>query len=89
MDATKTILIDPPVECGGGKFDTLNLREFTAGEWIKAETHKVMTKQFVALIAAVSGWPEPAVHLLPVRKFNEAVAFLSGFLADGPETGEN
>lgn len=88
MDPTKTITVDPPLECTGGKFDELKLREPTIGEWQKAETHKTDNQRFVALITTISGWPEPAVKMLPVSKFNEAMAYLGPFLFAGLGTGE-
>lgn len=88
MDAELTLYLDPPIESAGGKYDELRLREPLIGEWNKAETHKTPTLQFIALISAVSGWPVPAVHLLPVSKFNEAVDYLAGFLGSGRATGE-
>ncbi len=88
MDAELTIQIEPPIESAGGKYDELRLREPLIGQWAKAETHRGATAQFIALISAVSGWPAPAVHLLPVSKFNEAVDYLAGFLGSGRATGE-
>lgn len=85
---TTTITIDPPISANGGKYDTLNLREFTVGERIKSETHTGTNQQFVALIVSVSGWPEAAVRMLPMSAFNEAVSFLAPFLMAGLGTGE-
>lgn len=88
MDGTKTIQIDPPITISGGKYDTLNLREFTVGERIKADTHPTINLQYAALIVSVSGWPMAAVQMLPIRAFNEAVMFLGPFQGVGLETGE-
>lgn len=87
-ETTKVMYFNPPIEFGPSKFDQLDLREPTAGEWVKAETHKTGRTMLIALIALVSKWPAPAVHELPESKFWEAASFLNAFSPRAPQIGE-
>jgi hypothetical protein len=86
--------VDPPVILKNGTYNELRLREPKAGEVRQAEFHlrasvnvESMRRYQIALIARVSGWPEPAVEGVPISKLNEASAFLQGFIEGGRPTG--
>lgn len=93
---TLTLTIDPPIELQRGRYDTLELREPTAKQMLNAEAHlrrgvnmESVRLREIELVAAVSGWPKPAVELLPISKLVEAADFLLGFSQAGPATGES
>lgn len=89
QDKTLSIHLDEPIKFSGGEYQQLDLREFTVGEWKKSELHSRATAQYTQLLSSVSTWPVPAIEMLPISKFDEAIAFLVGFMRRGQATGEN
>lgn len=88
MDATRTVELAEPVEFGGKSYDKLDLREPTAGEYMKA-MRETGFKASITLVALVAGHPPGAVEKMPLGKVLEADRFLSGFIEPGPTTGGN
>jgi len=85
----RTVHLDAAVQFGGTDYAALDLREYTVGEKRRAETHSGEHKQWAQVIAAVSGWPLPAVEKLPITKYWEARWYLEGFTLAGRATGES
>jgi hypothetical protein len=88
------IEISPALSFKGGAYDQLRLHEPSVGQVRKAEgslrngIHAESLRVYhINLIAAVSGWPVPAVEMMPVTKMNEAANFLARFTMAGAETG--
>lgn len=85
---SKVITLRHPVTIGDQVYDTLELREPTAGEFEK------MTKMassnaagaMLQLIADVSGIALPVIKKIGVRDMNEAGEYLMGFIQSGPQT---
>lgn len=88
-EAAPEIQLSTPVKFGDKEFWSLPLREYTVGEKRKSETHAGAHKQWAQLISFVSGWPLPAVEMLPITKYWMARDYLEGFTRAGPATGEN
>lgn len=93
-EAEYTITLATPVTLLREERDTLALREPTAQQIMQAEGH--MRKGVTAaslrlrdihLVAAVAGWPVPAVQALPISRLNEAATYLLGFSMRGRRTG--
>ncbi|TMV78777.1 phage tail assembly protein [Thioclava sp. BHET1] len=89
LPKVKEIELDKALEFNGGTYQTLRLREFTVGEWDRAQTHNGDTAQMIALMTAVSGWPEPVIRQLPMSSYNAGMAYLMGFFTAGLPTGDS
>ena len=72
------IALSKPVALGDQTYTELRLREPTGAEMI-ATDRKTGWELEVALIALVSGVPEPAVIKIGVRDLNRARKYLGGF----------
>lgn len=85
----KTIKLRKPVKLGAGEtetvYETLNLREPTAGELDKAMSATTNIGIGIMLIHLISGVPKAAVEKLSQRDFTEANEYLGGFTDVGPE----
>ena len=88
-EAPPEIDLSAPIKFGDKEFWSLPLREYTVGEKRKSETHSGSHKQWAQLISFVSGWPLPAVEMLPITKYWMARDYLEGFTRAGPATGES
>lgn len=95
LPASYTIELLNPIVFGGGTWTEITLREPMVEERQQAEQHlrngnmpHAQSLYQMALIAKVSGVPMPVVQRMPVRKVNEAMFYLSGFLFGGLPTGE-
>ena len=75
----KTVQFDEIV-LGGQPYTELTLREPTAGELEECDGFTGIAWT-IRLVAKVSGTPLGVVKKLPVRKMNEAGAYLSAFIA--------
>jgi hypothetical protein len=88
----KTIKLRKPVKLGSGEtevtYDSLNLREPTAGELDKAMSASSNIGIGIMLIHLISGVPKSAVEKLCQRDFTEANEYLGGFTDDGPTAAE-
>jgi hypothetical protein len=93
---TLTIELAKPIEFQKGAYQALALREPTVGEMRKADGQcrnsvnmETLRLRDIHLVAMVSGWPVPAVEMMPISKLEEASKFLLGFIETGPKTGES
>ena len=89
----KVINLRKPVVLGTGEnamqYDSLTLREPTAGELEKAtSTATNNIGMSITLIHLVSGVPRAAVAKIGQRDLQEASDYLGGFTEDGPTTGQ-
>ncbi|KVO95564.1 hypothetical protein WL21_32435 [Burkholderia ubonensis] len=88
----KTIKLRKPVKLGSGEtevvYDSLNLREPTAGELDKAMAATSNIGIGIMLIHLISGVPKAAVEKLSQRDFTEANEYLGGFTDDGPTAAD-
>jgi hypothetical protein len=91
-----TISLSPPVVFDRRDYAQLVVREPRAGEVLMAEQQVknsvnpwTIRNRQIHLIAKCSDVPLPVVEMLPMRKFNEAWAFISPFFTVGLETTEN
>lgn len=89
MEEQKTITLRKPVTLGTQTWETLELREPTAGELKRASGTLNAAESNILLISIVAKVPVPAVEMIGARDFKEATEYLAGFTADGPATGEN
>ncbi|HDR9065477.1 TPA: phage tail assembly protein [Burkholderia contaminans] len=89
MEDEKIITLAKPIKVGDMEYQSLTLREPTAGELERAtrEGRSGLTTT-IDLIAMVAGVPRTVAEKLPSRKLTEASKFIAGFTDDGPETGE-
>jgi len=88
MDLEKTIPLRKPVEFAGKTYDTLELREPTAGELEKASTATTNMGVVINLISAVAKVPRKVVESLCQRDLKEAGDFLEAFSESDQTTGE-
>jgi hypothetical protein len=83
----KTIKLRKPVTIGSGDasvtYDSLNLREPTAGELDKAMAASTNIGIGIMLIHLIAQIPKMAVEKLSQRDFTEANEYLGGFTDDG------
>lgn len=86
--------IAPPLVHKGGTYDSLTLREPKGIEVrqaemaLKAGVNVVTMRAYqIALVARVSGIPEPLIEQLPIRTLNRASRYLQSFIEGGAETG--
>jgi hypothetical protein len=86
LESTKTIELAAPIEWNADVHTRIDLREPTAGELQKASSKGGMD-YVLLMIHQVSGAPMQIVHQLPIRVVNEAMEYISDFLAAGQETG--
>lgn len=88
----KTIKLRKPVKLGSGEtevvYDSLALREPTAGELDRAMSASNNIGIGITLIHLISGIPRGAVEKLSQRDFTEANEYLGGFTDDGPTAAE-
>ncbi|MCY0854341.1 phage tail assembly protein [Cupriavidus sp. D39] len=88
----KTIKLRKPVKLGSGEtevvYDSLSLREPTAGELDKAMSASTNIGIGITLIHLISGVPRSAIEKLSQRDFTEANEYLGGFTDDGPTAAE-
>ncbi|MBU68554.1 MAG: hypothetical protein CL858_24440 [Cupriavidus sp.] len=89
----RVIKLRKPVVLGTGEnamqYDSLTLREPTAGELEKAtSTATNNIGMSITLIHLVSGVPRAAVAKIGQRDLREASDYLGGFTEDGPTTGQ-
>ncbi len=88
----KILHLRTPVSLGKGAeaivYETLTLREPTAGELEKATRADTNIGVGITLISLVAGIPRPAAEKLSNRDFQEANEYLGGFTVIGPTSGE-
>jgi len=88
----KILKLRKPISIGKGDdaltYDSLNLREPTAGELDKAMSASTNIGIGIMLIHLVAGVPKLAVEKLCQRDFTEANEYLGGFTDDGPTDAE-
>ena len=92
MDPEKIIVLDPPIDSGGGRIMQLKLREPLTGEVLRAEvklsaflTPATRHARDIQLIAEVSGIPLDAARRLRVSDLNAAIAYLDEFVDAPPQ----
>ena len=92
-DQQGTITLDAPIEFQNRKYETLQLREPTIGEVIRGDGQmrngsslESMHSRECVIISAVTGWPLPAAHRLPISVHNRAWSYLEAFLRTGLQT---
>ena len=88
----KILKLRKPVTIGSGEgamtYDSLTLREPTAGELDKAMAASTNIGIGIMLIHLVAAVPKVAVEKLCQRDFTEANEYLRGFTDDGPTAAE-
>ena len=89
-----TIEIAPPISFRGGSYSEMSLREpsvlevYQAEQLLRGGVNVATLRQYqMALVSKVSGWPEAAVQMLPIRKLDQAGAYVLGFTKAGQATG--
>lgn len=85
---SKVITLRTPVTIGDQVYDTLELREPTAGEFEKMAklASANAAGAMLQLIADVSGIALPIIKKIGVRDMNEAGEYLMGFIQAAPQT---
>jgi hypothetical protein len=85
---SKTIILRQPVVVGDQSYDSLDLREPTAGDFEKMTKLSASNPAgaLLQLIADVSGVALPIIKKIGVRDMNEAGEYLMGFIQSGPQT---
>jgi hypothetical protein len=88
MELEKTITLRKPVKLGEMTYETLDLREPTAGELEKASTASTNMGVVINLISLVAKVPRTVVEKLGQRDLKEAGDFLESFNEEDPPVGE-
>lgn len=88
MEIEKTITLRKPVTNSGRTYETIDLREPTAGELEQAAKATTNLGVVITLIAIVAKIPRTAAEALCQRDLKEAGDFLDSFSMDDPATGE-
>jgi Phage tail assembly chaperone proteins, E, or 41 or 14 len=88
MELEKTIQLRKPVEFAGKTYETLDLREPTAGELEKAATATTNMGVVINLIQLVAKVPRKVIEGLCQRDLKEAGDFLEAFSEGDQPTGE-
>lgn len=83
------LVLNPPITVGEFTQKELTLTEPTAGHVEKALQHNNTASSNIALIAAVSGVPEPIIRKMKFRDYQRAVEYLESFTSGGRATGAN
>ena len=89
MEDTKTLTLRKPIEFGGVKYETLDLREPTAGELEKAFNASNDMGVAINLVSAVSKIPRKAVEGMGQRDLKEASDFFARFSVTEATKEEN
>ncbi len=91
-----TIALNPPVVFDQREYPQLVLREPRAGDVLLAEQQVknsvnpwTIRNRQIHLIAKCADVPLPVIEKLPMRKYNQAWAFISPFFDAGLETTAN
>jgi hypothetical protein len=84
----KRMMLRKPVKLGEVMYESLDLREPTAGELEKASAASTQVGQAIILISLVAKMPRGAVEKICQRDLKEASDFLGSFSDDFPETGD-
>lgn len=86
--------INPPIEFQGAKYDTLTLREPTAGqkrtasEQLRNGTNAATVNLYeIHMVSQVSAAPIAVIERLPVSTLNKAMGYIDYFLDAGRRTG--
>lgn len=94
--ANLVIELDEPIEHQGAQVTELRLREPKAFEVVRAETElkggmtpDSLRRYQISLVCLVSGVDRKFIEKLPIRKLNEASAYVQGFIEAGPQIGES
>jgi hypothetical protein len=82
------ITLRRPAKLGEISYDTIRLREPTAGELMALDAETGWTKT-IHKIAKVSGLPQPAIDQICLRDITEASAYLKRFSVSSGETEDN
>jgi len=82
------ITLRKPVKLGAEIYESLTLREPTAGEVEKATAEGGGQKFINTLVGLVAGVPRPAIDKIGVRDVAQAGDYLLGFINAGQTTGE-
>lgn len=88
IETEKILTLRKPVTTGGKTYETLELREPTAGELEQASKAATNLGVVITLIAIVAKVPRIAVEALCQRDLREAGDFLDSFSKEEPPTGE-
>jgi hypothetical protein len=87
MEPTKTITLREPIKFGDKTYETIDLKEPTAGQIDKAQ--RITTSPAasnIELIAQVSGLSARVIEKVPATEYNEASEYLAFFINGAPET---
>jgi hypothetical protein len=88
----KTITLRKPLAIGTGEkavtFETVDLREPTAGELDQASRSPSQVGMVISLISLVAKVPRKAVESMSQRDLKECSDFLASFADNGLTTGE-
>lgn len=88
MPETMTLTLAKPVTFAGQTYETLNLREPTAGEVAQFDKLERVESDILA-VSLVAGVPKGAAEKIGARDFMTAARFIGGFLFGGQPTGES
>ena len=83
------ITLQYPIEVDGIETDTLHLRRVTIGDLEDFENEKSERKQFIKLLARLSGVPEKTIKTLDVKDFETATNKVADFLGVNSRESEN
>jgi phage FluMu protein gp41 len=86
MNETEIITLHKPVKVGEMTYDTLTLREPTAGQLEKASQATTQIGVAISLIALVAKVPRAVIERLCQRDLKTISDFLGRFSDDAPET---
>ena len=82
FEEEKTLTLRKPVKIGEIVYDSLALREPTAGELSKANKQADPIDSMILLISLVAKVPKTAIEQMTQRDLEDAADFLGGFGSD-------